>query len=100
MEVLYMITSISILELKSLIPKIKIIDIRDNYQHNLGNIPTSKNIPMNFLLTNPEIYLNKEDTYYIYCEYGNSSFKTCQKLRSQKYKVINIEGGYNEYKRM
>ena len=40
---------ITITELKVLIPKAKIIDIRDNYQFNLGSIPTSINIPMNFL---------------------------------------------------
>ena len=31
---------ISVMQLKSLIPRVKIIDIRDNYQYNLGNIPT------------------------------------------------------------
>ncbi|MGN1000371.1 MAG: rhodanese-like domain-containing protein [Bacilli bacterium] len=91
---------ITVLQLKTLIPGIKIIDIRDNYQYNLGNIPTSKNVPTNFLLTNPELYLNFEDTYYIYCEFGSTSSKTCEKLRSKGYKVINIIGGYNEYKRL
>ena len=60
---------ITVLQLKSLIPGVKIIDIRDNYQYNLGNIPTSKNVPVNFLLTNPNLYLNMQDRYYIYCEY-------------------------------
>ena len=27
---------ISVMQLKSLIPRVKIIDIRDNYQYNLG----------------------------------------------------------------
>ena len=58
---------ITVLQLKSLIPGVKIIDIRDNYQYNLGNIPTSKNVPVNFLLTNPNLYLNMQDRYYIYC---------------------------------
>lgn len=93
-----MVDSITVLDLKRLIPRIKIIDIRDNYQYNLGNIPTAKNIPMNFLLTNPEIYLNNEEYYYIYCEQGISSIKTCNKLRNLGYKVINIEGGYKKYK--
>ncbi len=89
---------ITITELKVLIPKAKIIDIRDNYQFNLGSIPTSINIPMNFLLTNPSIYLNKNDTYYIYCEHGSRSKATCNNLTKQGYNVINILGGYSEYK--
>lgn len=92
--------NITVLQLRSLIPKIKLIDIRDKYQYNLGNIPTSKNIPANFLLTNPALYLNSEDTYYIYCEFGNTSSKLCKKLHNKGYKVVNIIGGYNEYKRI
>ena len=85
-------------ELKTLIPNVKIIDIRDNYKYNLGNIPTSKNVPVNFLLTNPENYLNNIDTYYIYCEYGSTSSRVCNVLKSKGYKVVNILGGYNDYK--
>ena len=91
---------ITVLQLKSLIPRVKIIDIRDNYQYNVGNIPTSKNVPKNFLLMNPYLYLNTQDTYYIYCEFGNSSSKVCNTLRKKGYKTINILGGYNEYKKM
>lgn len=92
--------NITVYQLKTLIPKVKIIDIRDNYQYNLGSIPTSKNIPANFLTTNPNIYLNYEDTYYIYCEFGNTSSKVCNKLKAKGYNVINVLGGYNEYKRI
>ena len=49
---------VTVMQLRNLIPNIKIIDIRDNYQYQMENIPTSKNIPTNFLLTNPEVYLN------------------------------------------
>lgn len=87
-------------ELKSLIPGIKIIDIRDNYKYNLGNIPTSKNVPASFILTNPENYLNLEDKYYIYCEYGSTSSRVCNILKNKGYNVINVLGGYNDYKRV
>lgn len=91
---------ISVMQLKSLIPRVKIIDIRDNYQYNLGNIPTSKNIPKNFLLMNSDLYLNMTDTYYIYCEYGDTSSRVCERLRRKGYNVVNVIGGYNEYKRI
>ena len=78
--------------------EINIIDIRDGYLYNLGKIPNAKNIPMNFLLMNPENYLKYGDTYYIYCNYGHNSKKVCESLLNRGYNVINIIGGYNEYK--
>ena len=91
---------VTVSQLRNLIPNIKIIDIRDNYQYNLENIPTSKNIPANFLITNPENYLNHYDNYYIYCQFGNTSKKVCNILRNKGYKAIDVLGGYNEYKKM
>lgn len=91
--------NISIDELKKIIyNNINLIDIRDNYQYNLGNIPTSINIPMNFLLMNPENYLEKDSRYYIYCEYGSRSEKACKVLLNKGYNVVNVLGGYNDYK--
>lgn len=78
--------------------ELNIIDIRDGYLYNLGNIPNSKNIPINFLLMNPENYLNKNEEYYIYCNYGVNSKKVCNSLLEKGYNVININGGYNSYK--
>lgn len=92
--------SITVKELRQMIPGAKIIDIRENYMFNLGCIPTAVNIPMTFLLTNPDSYLNKQDTYYIYCEKGAKSRKTCINLTKQDYKVINVIGGYDEYKNL
>lgn len=90
--------NISVESLNELIPIAKIIDIRDNYQYNLGKIPSAINVPMNFLLMNPENYLNKNNKYYIYCEYGTRSERACMLLTSKGYDVINVQGGYNAYK--
>lgn len=93
-----MYNSIDVKNLIKLIPNIKIIDIRDNLSFNRGCIPTSVNIPKNFLLMNADNYLNKNDIYYIYCEMGNSSKSVCMNLINRGYKVVNIIGGYNSYK--
>ena len=90
--------SIDVRNLRNLIPNIKIIDIRDNISFNRGCIPTAVNIPKNFLLMNASNYLNKNDTYYIYCEMGSNSKNVCLDLLSRGYKVVNIIGGYNSYK--
>lgn len=79
---------------------LNIIDIRDKYLFNVGSIPNSKNIPMNFLTINPDNYLNHEEIYYIYCNMGVNSKKTCEVLSKLGYNVINIIGGYSEYKRI
>ena len=92
-----MYSSISTKDLKGLIGRINIIDIRDNYLYRLGNIPTSKNIVYNFLVMTPSNYLNKDSAYYIYCNHGIQSTKACDTLSKSGYKVINVTGGYNDY---
>ena len=77
---------------------LNIIDIRDNYLYNMGCIPGSRNIPMNFLLTNPDNYLNKDEEYYIYCNRGINSKRTCEILNKLGYKVVNLSGGFERYK--
>ena len=49
------------------------------------------------LINNPNDYINKEDIYYIYCQHGKTSLKTCIKLSKLGYNVINIMGGYDEW---
>ena len=84
-------------DLKGLIGKINIIDIRKNFLFNIGNIPSSKNIPSPFLLMNPEKYLDNNNTYYIYCSGGLESPKVCLELSNKGYDVVNVLGGYNDY---
>lgn len=90
--------SITVEELKPLISEVKIIDIRDNYRFILGHIPTAINIPMNFIMTNPENYLNNNEQYYICCEHGSRSKQVSEFLIKKGYNCVNIIGGYNEYK--
>ena len=92
-----MLSSIPTSDLKKMIGRINIIDIRDNYLYKLGSIPTSKNIPMNFLLINPDDYLKQDETYYIYCSKGLQSARVCTTLANRGYNVVNCLGGYNEY---
>lgn len=84
-------------ELKGIIGRVKIIDIRKNFLYKLGSVPTSKNIPMEFLLDYPERFLNKDEEYYIYCTQGVESLKVCEFLSQKGYKVVNVIGGYHDY---
>ena len=96
LEVDEMYSSIDAKELKGLIGRVNIIDIRENYLHNIGSIPTSVNIPSSNLYRNQD-YLKMNETYYIYCSYGFSSAKMCHYLSGLGYKVVNVIGGYNSF---
>lgn len=82
--------------LSELKPNYNIIDIRDNYSYSLGHVYNAVNIPMNQLLNNPNKYLVKAKTYYIYCKSGVRSKKTCEILRILGYDVINVVDGFGK----
>lgn len=77
--------------------RVTIIDIRKEYQYNLGHIPNAINIPYQNILNTPFKYLKKEDKYIIYCQAGNNSKILKQHLSNLGYEVEDIKGGYNEY---
>ena len=74
-----------------------IIDIRNNYYYNLGHIDGAKNIPYYNLLNNYKYYINKYNTYYLYCDTGEQSLEIVNRLNSFGYKTVNIIGGYEAY---
>ena len=92
-----MYKSIRASELKGMIGKVNIIDIRKKFLYKLGFIPSSRNVPINFLLQEPDKYMNKSEEYYIYCTQGIESVKACDELSKKGYKVVNVLGGYHDY---
>ena len=74
-----------------------IIDIRNENEFIMGTIPSSKNIPTIKLEISPEKYLNKNETYYIFCNNGKTSKVLTEKLNIQGYRTVNIIGGYFNY---
>jgi len=90
-----MISNINVNELKYI--NKNIIDIRNTEKYNNNHIPNSINIPSEKLLQYPERYLNKEESYYLYCQKGLTSYNVCRILALKGYKVININGGYESW---
>lgn len=84
---------ISIKELMSL-NNPNIIDVRDNYNYNLGHIKNAKNIPYYSLLSNYSMYLNKNDKYYLYCNYGKQSKEISDRLNLFGYDTYYVKEGY------
>lgn len=93
-----MYEDIDILDIDSLHLEQNLIDIRDKYEYMLGNIHQSINIPYNYLMMNPENYLEKDKIYYIYCDSGSKSRKVCTHLNQLGYHTVDLIGGYMRYK--
>ena len=74
-----------------------IIDIRSEQSFNNNHIPGAKNIPYEKLMLKPNIYLDKNNKYYIYCQKGITSAKLCGRLASLGYKVSSVIGGYEAW---
>ena len=82
----------------SLLNNPNIIDIRDNFSYQEGHIPSAKNIPYYKLLSNYSIYLNHNDIYYLYCDYGIQSKEISNRLNAFGYHTYYIKEGYLYFK--
>lgn len=91
------IKSVNVNDIDNLIGKINLIDIREGYEVASGTLKGAKNIVMDNLLNNPNKYLNMEEEYYIMCQSGMRSSRTCKMLSKDGYKVINVVGGIGSY---
>lgn len=88
---------INVNDIDELIGNVELIDIREDYEYKGGSINSAKNIPMGELLNNPDKYLNKSKEYYIMCQSGGRSARTCNALTSQGFNVVNVSGGMGSY---
>lgn len=76
---------------------LNLIDIRDKYKYEYSHIEGAINIPSNYLITNPENYLDKAKRYYLYCYNGHISNDVSNELNYLGYNTVSILGGYNYY---
>lgn len=71
----------------------RIIDIRTSIEFNKDNIKGSINVPRINLLKDPNLYLNKKDTFYLLCNKGEVSLSCAKILNALGYKCYSIIGG-------
>lgn len=69
----------------------KIIDVSEKYIYEQNHIQGSVNIPYTELLNNYRKYLNKNESYYLYCKSGKLSKRAVIVLSSLGYNVFNLE---------
>lgn len=89
--------AVNVNDMDNLLGSVELIDIREPYEYKSGSLKTSKNIPMGNLLNTPEKYMNKDKTYYIMCQSGGRSSRTCSMLSKQGFDVVNVSGGMGSY---
>lgn len=89
--------TITVSDLKKLIGKINLIDLRSSLNFNNNHIEGAKNIEYNVLISDPSRFLNKTNKFYIYCQKGVKSYKACSYLEKLGYSVINVIGGYESW---
>lgn len=89
--------TIHVNDVDSLLGNINLVDIREPYEYKNVSIKTSKNIPMGNLIEEPDKYLEKNKTYYIMCQSGGRSQRTCSILTKQGFDVVNVSGGMGSY---
>ena len=69
----------------------KIIDVSDKYTYNNQHLNGSINIPYDDLINNYRRYLNKTESYYLYCKSGKLSKRATIILSLLGYKVYHLE---------
>lgn len=71
-----------------------IIDIRNPEEYAKGHLEGAINIPFASLYFHPELYLEKDKTYTLYCHSGSNSYLLVLHLNRQGYHCVNLNGGY------
>ncbi|MDP4146419.1 MAG: rhodanese-like domain-containing protein [Bacillota bacterium] len=90
--------SIDVNVIDGLLGRVNLIDVREPYEYKSGHLPTAKNIPMNKIISDPGKYLDRSKRYYIICQSGGRSLRTCTFLWQKGYDVINVAGGTGSYR--
>ena len=79
--------------------KSKIIDVRSPLDFANNSIPFSINIPRIKLMSNPELYINMDEKYYLICDLGKVSLSCARVLNALGYNCYSIKGGIEGLKK-
>ena len=97
------IKSITTIELKALLVKeeIQLLDVRSPKEIAQGFIKTAKfaNYFDDDFFEQASKQLDKNKTVYLYCRSGNRSGKSAKILQGKGFDVINVLGGFNQWKK-
>lgn len=89
--------SVEVNDIKDLLGKIELIDVREPDEYNYGHLPTAKNFPMDELIAKADKLLDKSKEYHIICQSGGISSNVCNILKAKGFNVVNVSGGTGRY---
>lgn len=75
----------------------KIIDVRDPNEYDSYHIQYSLNVPSSLLIDKSNLFLNKNQKYFIICYNGTRSKVVTLALLKLGYNVINVIGGIEKW---
>ena len=70
-----------------------LIDLEDSETYEKNHLPGAKNIPYERLLLNYRDLLDKNESYYLYCEKGRKSHRLANILEIYGYDVTQVYNG-------
>lgn len=73
-----------------------ILDVRTQYEYDIGNIPGSVNIPVDDLRGKIES-LDKSKKYFVLCQIGLRGYIATRILTQNGFTALNLSGGYRLY---
>ena len=73
---------------------LSILDVLEDYEFQMGHVPTAKNLPLSTFETSYK-QLSQQEKYYVICQSGARSAAACQFLSAQGLHVTNVAGGMN-----
>jgi rhodanese-related sulfurtransferase len=91
--------NLSVFETKEKIKRekdFKIIDVRENWEHEIGVIEHSIKMPLSRLVEDYKS-LNQSTEYGVICHSGVRSLQGGSFLQSKGFKVFNVEGGIDKW---
>ena len=86
-------------ELREKNPSIQFLDVREPEEVEIGYIPETLHIPLNFIPYSLE-KIPKDETLIVYCHHGMRSLKAVEYLKAKGFdNVVNLAGGIHEWSR-
>ena len=93
------ITVMQAKELREKNPSIQFLDVREPEEVEIGYIPETLHIPLNFIPYSLE-KIPKDETLIVYCHHGMRSLKAVEYLKAKGFdNVVNLAGGIHEWSR-
>ena len=89
------------MQLRDLIqqPNVILIDVRETWEFQMGNVPGSFNIPLGEVPARVEEFMNMEGPIVLFCASGNRSGMAANFLAARGVKEVYNGGGWYEVHR-